>query len=99
MSVKRIQPMRIQSIKASIKVSTDEISKGMSTIIDSSVTSSLESCAGVAKTCMENLVETVDSLDGFMNKIAEAFISPQEYTEKKRIQQKIYDASVYNELP
>ncbi len=25
MSVKRIQPMRIQSIKASIKVSTDEI--------------------------------------------------------------------------
>ena len=117
MSVKRIQPMRIQSIKASIKVSTDEISKGMSTIIDSSVTSSLESCAGVAKTCMENLVETVDSLDGFMNKVAEAFqnmdtelagsietnemytVSPQEYTEKKRIQQKIYDASVYNELP
>ena len=49
MVVKRIQPMRIQSIKASIKVSTDEISKGMSTIIDSSVTSSLESCAGVAK--------------------------------------------------
>ena len=45
MVVKRIQPMRIQSIKASIKVSTDEISKGMSTIIDSSVTSSLESCA------------------------------------------------------
>ncbi len=34
MSVKQIQPMRIQSIKASIKVSTDEISKGMSTIID-----------------------------------------------------------------
>lgn len=117
MSVKRIQPMRIQSIKASIKVSTDEISKGMSTIIDAPVTNSLESCAGLAKTCMENLVETVDSLDGFMNKIAEAFknmdkdlagsikdnemytISPQKYTEKKRIQQKIYDASIYNELP
>ena len=117
MSVKQIQPMRIQSIKASIKVSTDEISKGMSTIIDAPVTSSLESCAGLAKTCMENLVETVDSLDGFMNKIAEAFknmdtdlaesietneiytVSPQEYTEKKRIQQKIYDASIYNELP
>jgi len=99
MSVKQIQPMRIQSIKASIKVSTDEISKGMSTIIDAPV------------------VETVDSLDGFMNKIAEAFknmdtdlagsietneiytVSPEEYTEKKRIQQKIYDASVYNELP
>ena len=117
MSVKQIQPMRIQSIKASIKVSTDEISKGMSTIIDAPVTNSLESCAGLAKTCMENLVETVDSLDGFMNKIAEAFknmdkdlagsikdnemytISPQKYTEKKRIQQKIYDASIYNELP
>jgi len=109
MSVKQIQPMRIQSIKASIKVSTDEISKGMSTIIDAPVTSNLESCAGLAKTCMENLVETVDSLDGFMNKIAEAFknmdtdlagsietneiytVSPEEYTEKKRIQQKIYD--------
>lgn len=117
MPVKQIQPMRIQSIKASIKVSTDEISKGMSTVIDAPVTSSLESCATLAKTCMENLVETVDSLDGFMDKIAEAFqnmdtdlassletremytVSPQEYTEKKRIQQKIYDASIYNELP
>lgn len=117
MSVKRIQPMRIQSIKASIKVSTEEISKGMESIIESSVTSSLDSCAGLAKTCMENLVETVDSLDRFMNDIAKAFqnmdtdlagaitsnnmytISPQEYTEKKRIQQKNYDISMYNELP
>ena len=96
MSVKQIQPMRIQSIKASIKVSTDEISKGMSTIIDAPVTSNLESCAGLAKTCMENLVETVA---GSIETSEIYTVSPEEYTEKKRIQQKIYDASVYNELP
>lgn len=73
MSVKRIQPMRIQSIKASINASTEEISQGMDSIIEAPVTDNLESCAGLVKTCMENLVETVDSLDEFMNKIAEAF--------------------------
>lgn len=73
MSVKRIQPMRIQSIKASINASTEEISQGMDSIIEAPVTDNLESCAGLVKACMENLVETVDSLDEFMNKIAEAF--------------------------
>ena len=71
MAVKRIQPMRIQSIKASINASTEEISQGMDSIIEAPVTDNLESCAGLVKACMENLVETVDSLD--MNKIAEAF--------------------------
>ena len=71
MSVKRIQPMRIQSIKASINASTEEISQGMDSIIEAPVTENLESCAGLVKACMENLVETVDSLDEFMNKIAE----------------------------
>ena len=74
MSVKRIQPMRIQSIKASINASTEEISQGMDSIIEAPVTDNLESCAGLVKTCMENLVETVDSLDEFMNKIAEGSI-------------------------
>ena len=73
MSVKQIQPMRIQSIKASINASTEEISQGMDSIIEAPVTDNLESCAGLVKACMENLVETVDSLDEFMNKIAEAF--------------------------
>ncbi|KXT71339.1 hypothetical protein [Streptococcus cristatus] len=117
MAIKRIQPMRIQSIKASINASTEEISQGMKSIIEAPVTDSLESCAGLAKTCMENLVETVDSLDLFMNNIAQAFqnmdtdlagsiqsndmysISPQKHTESQRIQQKIYDASIYKELP
>lgn len=73
MVVKRIQPMRIQSIKANINASTEEISQGMDSIIEAPVTDNLESCTGLVKACMENLVETVDSLDEFMNKIAEAF--------------------------
>ncbi|CEL89365.1 hypothetical protein [Streptococcus sanguinis] len=73
MPIKRIQPWRIQSIKASINASTEEISKGMSSIIEAPVTNSLESCANSAKTCMENLVETVDSLDLFLDNVAQAF--------------------------
>lgn len=71
--MKRIDPERIKSIKASIDASTDEISDDVRSLIDAPVTGNFEDCIKRTKTAMDSLVTTVDSLDQYLNSVADAF--------------------------
>ena len=71
--MKRINPERIKSIKASMNASTDEMSDGVKSLIEAPVTGNFEECVKLTKKSMGNLVKTVDSLDAYLNSVADAF--------------------------
>lgn len=71
--MKRIDPDRIKSMKTSMDASSDEISDDIRSLIDAPVTGNFEACVQRAKKAMESLVVTVDSLDEYLNSVADAF--------------------------
>ena len=71
--MKRIDPERIKSIKANIDASSDEIPDDIRSLIDAPVTGNFEDCVKRTKATMESLVTTVDSLDQYLNSVADAF--------------------------
>jgi len=71
--MKRINPERIKSIKVSMNSSTDEMSDGVKSLIEAPVTGNFEECVKLTKKSMGNLVKTVDSLDAYLNSVADAF--------------------------
>lgn len=56
--MKRINPERIKSIKASMNASTDEMSDGVKSLIEAPVTGNFEECVKLTKKSMGNLVKT-----------------------------------------
>ena len=75
--MKRIDPERIKSIKASINASTNEIPDDIRSLIDAPVTGNFEDCVKRTKTTMESLVTTVDSLDQYLDSVAAAFAATE----------------------
>ena len=75
--MKRIDPERIKSIKASINASTNEIPDDIRSLIDAPVTGNFEDCVKRTKTTMESLVTTVDSLDQYLDSVADAFAATE----------------------
>lgn len=75
--MKRIDPERIKSIKASINASTNEIPADIRSLIDAPVTGNFEDCVKRTKTTMESLVTTVDSLDQYLDSVADAFAATE----------------------
>lgn len=75
--MKRIDPERIKSIKASINASTNEIPDDIRSLIDAPVTGNFEDCVKRTKTTMESLVTTVDSLDQYLDSVADAFVATE----------------------
>lgn len=71
--MKRINPERIKSIKVSMNSSTNEMSDGVKSLIEAPVTGNFEECVKLTKKSMGNLVKTVDSLDAYLNSVADAF--------------------------
>ena len=75
--MKRIDPERIKSIKASINASTNEIPDDIRSLIDAPVTGNFEDCVKRTKATMESLVTTVDSLDQYLDSVADAFAATE----------------------
>ena len=75
--MKRIDPERIKSIKASINASTNEIPDDIRSLIDAPVTGNFEDCVKRTKTTLESLVTTVDSLDQYLDSVADAFAATE----------------------
>ena len=75
--MKRIDPERIKSIKASINASSNEIPDDIRSLIDAPVTGNFEDCVKRTKATMESLVTTVDSLDQYLDSVAEAFAATE----------------------
>ena len=75
--MKRIDPERIKSIKASINASSNEIPDDIRSLIDAPVTGNFEDCVKRTKATMESLVTTVDSLDQYLDSVADAFAATE----------------------
>ena len=72
---KRISAQTIKGVEASFKAYTDTIPKSMEdSLIKAPVTANFQAATEKVKSSMEALTETVQSLDVYLNSVADTFI-------------------------
>ncbi|MBP2623896.1 hypothetical protein [Streptococcus oricebi] len=71
MSRKRITPEKMKGVKASFKAVGENLKDNASDLIDSSATESFSTATKEAKELSQTLESTVDSLDQFLNSMAD----------------------------
>lgn len=73
MSTKKIDPANLKRVNGSFRDMSDHLRGNASDLIDSSATEKLQAATDSLKQLSKEMVGTIDSLDGYLGAVGEAF--------------------------